>query len=159
MSSSVGARFLAAMAKALREVRLEAIVVGNTASILNGAPVITEDVDLLVRDTSLNRKKLQRFAVLLGGSAPTPMSELSRTERIYGAAVLIDILYDRLPPRLRFEAVRSRAERMVVGGETLTVAALGDVIRSKEAADRPKDRAVLPILRDTLAVKRALAKR
>jgi hypothetical protein len=34
--------------------------------------------------------------------------------------------------------------------------ALADVLRSKEAANRPKDRAVLPILRDTLAVKSKL---
>jgi hypothetical protein len=51
MSSSFGGEFLAALAKALRDAKLEAIVVENTASILNGAPVITEDVDLLVRDT------------------------------------------------------------------------------------------------------------
>jgi len=159
MSSSPGARFLTAVARALREVRLEAIVIGNTAGILNGAPVITEDVDLLVRDTSLNRTKLRRFAALIGGSAPAPVSELSRTDRIYGAVVQVDILYDQMPPRLQFESVRSRAERMEIGGEVLTVAALGDVIRSKEAVNRPKDRAVLPILRDTLAVKKALAKR
>ncbi len=159
MSSSDGAKFLKALARALRDTKLEAIVVGNTASILNGAPVITEDVDLLVRDTSLNRKKLQRLAQLLGGSSPVPVSDLARTERIYGAAVQVDILYDRIPPRMSFESVRSRAERMTIGGESLMVAALGDVIRSKEAANRPKDRAVLPILRDTLAVKRALAKR
>jgi hypothetical protein len=30
------------------------------------------------------------------------------------------------------------------------------VIRSKQAAGRPKDRAVLPILRDTLAMKKKL---
>jgi hypothetical protein len=33
------------------------------------------------------------------------------------------------------------------------------VIRSKEAADRKKDRAALPILRDTLAVKKKLSER
>jgi len=158
LSSSDGAKFLQALARALRETKLEAIVVGNTACILNGVPVITEDVDLLVRDTVPNRKKLLRFARLIGGSAPVPVSDLARTERIYGAAVQVDILYDRLPPRLGFESVRSRAERMEIGSETLTVAALADVIRSKEAADRPKDRAVLPILRDTLAVKKALRK-
>lgn len=147
------------MARALREAKLQAIVVGNTAGVLNGAPVITEDVDLLVRDRPLNRRKLRRFASLIGGSAPTPVSDLSRVDRIYGATVLIDILYDQIPPRLRFESLLARAERVVIGGEELTVAALRDVIRSKESVDRPKDRAVLPILRDTLAVKKALAKR
>ena len=44
-------------------------------------------------------------------------------------------------------------------GEKLIVASLEDVIRSKEAADRNKDRAVLPVLRDTLAVKKKLLER
>ncbi len=157
-SASLGEAFVIAVAKALSDARLEAIVVGNAASMLNGAPVTTLDIDLLVRNTPLNRRKLLRFAALIGGSAPAPVSELTRTDRISGSAVPVDIMYDRMPPGLKFESVRSRAERVEIGGEKLTVAALADVIRSKEHANRPKDRAVLPILRDTLAVKKALAK-
>lgn len=49
-------------------------------------------------------------------------------------------------------------EALVVGNvAAVLVAALADVIASKEAADRPKDRAQLRILRDTLKVKGALA--
>jgi hypothetical protein len=48
---------------------------------------------------------------------------------------------------------------MRVDKHTLLVASLEDVIKSKEAAGRKKDLAVLPILRDTLAVKQALKKR
>ena len=57
--------FLYELAIALQNVGLEAIVVGNMASILNGAPVLTQDVDLLVRDTPLNRRKLKRLATEL----------------------------------------------------------------------------------------------
>jgi hypothetical protein len=45
---------------------------------------------------------------------------------------------------------------MPVGEHKALVASLEDVIRSKEAAGRPKDLAQLPILRDTLRVRRAL---
>jgi len=158
MPSSVGGKFLAAIAEALAATKLEAIVVGNVASILNGAPVLTEDVDLLVRDTPRNRLKLRRFATLIGGSAPAPISDLTGTERIYGSTVPVDILYDRLSPRLTFGSIRAHAERLEILGARLTVASLADVIRAKEAADRPKDRAALPILRDTLAVKKAMGK-
>jgi hypothetical protein len=149
--------FLATLATELRGARIEAIVVGNVASILNGAPVLTQDVDLLVRDTPLNRKKLKRFAAAMGGVGPERVSGLTSTERIYGADVPIDILYDRMigGRGLSFASVRSRARAAVVGREVLTVAALADVIRSKTAAGRPKDKAVLPILRDTLKVRRA----
>jgi hypothetical protein len=64
-----------ALAKALRAARLEAIVIGNSASMLNGAPVTTQDIDLLIRDTRPNRRKLARFAKEIGGSAPVRVSE------------------------------------------------------------------------------------
>jgi 3',5'-cyclic AMP phosphodiesterase CpdA len=157
MASNANAHeaFLAALAAELRNARIEAIVVGNTASILNGASVLTQDVDLLVRGTPLNRKKLKLFAAALGGVGPELISGLSSTERIYGTLVPIDILYDKLIGGLTFASIRSRASSAVVGTELLTVAALADIIKSKTAAGRPKDKAVLPMLHDALAVRRA----
>ena len=157
MSSDVSEKTLVALAKALRAAKLEAIVIGNCASMLNGAPVTTQDIDLLIRDTRTNRRKLARFADEIGGSSPMPVSELSRVEWIEGRlAVPVEIHYDRISGDLSFSSIRSRAQVVAVGDEKLRVAALADVIRSKQAAGRPKDRAVLPILRDTLAVKKKL---
>lgn len=142
--------FLYELAVALQAVGLEAIVVGNMASILNGAPVLTQDVDLLVRDTPLNRRKLKRLATALGGSGPLPITGLTSTERIYGADLPIDIIYDGLSGNLKFASIKSRAHLEPMGSTTLLVAGLADVIKSKTAAARPKDKAVLPILHDTL---------
>lgn len=157
MSSDLSEKTLVALARALRAAKLEAIVIGNTASMLNGAPVTTQDIDLLIRDTRPNRRKLARFVAEIGGSAPMPVSERSKVEWIEGRlAVPVEIHYDRISGGLTFSSLRSRAELVVVGEEKLLVAALADVIRSKRAAGRPKDRAVLPILRDTLRVKKKL---
>lgn len=142
--------FLSKLALALRTVGLEAIVVGNMASILNGAPVLTQDVDLLVRDTPLNRRKLKRLATKMGGSGPLPISGLTSTERIYGADLPIDIIYGGLFGNLKFASIKSRAHIEPMGAATLLVAGLADVIKSKTAAGRPKDKATLPILHDTL---------
>lgn len=68
----------------------------------------------------------------------------------------VEIHYDRISGGLTFSALRSRAQLVLVGREKLLVAALADIIRSKQAAARPRDRAVLPMLRATLAVKRKL---
>ena len=57
---------------------------------------------------------------------------------------------------LQFASVRSRSRSIAIGDLVATVAGLEDVIRSKEAAGRPKDLAVLPILRDALRVIQAL---
>src|SRR6267143_240326 len=65
-------------------------------------------------------------------------------------------VYDRISGGLTFSFLRSRAQHVMVGDEKLVVASLADIIRSKQAVGRPKDRAVLPILRDTLPVKKKL---
>lgn len=155
MVSDADESFLAVLAAALRTGGVEAIVVGNVASILHGAAVLTQDVDLLVRDTPVNRRKLKQLAIALGGIGPTLISELSDVERIYGTDVPVDILFDQLSGGLTFASLRSRATTELVGREVLTVASLSDVIKSKIAAGRAKDRAVLPALRDALAVRRA----
>lgn len=50
-----------------------------------------------------------------------------------------------------YDDLQGGAVVMSVGGVDVPVASLADVIRSKEAADRPRDRAVLPVLREMLA--------
>src|SRR5713101_7242806 len=50
---------------ALHRVGLEAIVVGTVAGVLNGAPVMTQDLDLLVRDTPKNREKIGKLSAAL----------------------------------------------------------------------------------------------
>jgi len=149
-------RFLHTLLDALERVHLEAIIVGATAAIMQDAPVLTRDIDLLIPDTELNRRKLEDLSRHLGGATPAPVSELTSTLRILGTEIPIDILLGRIAGGLTFESLKSRAVHIEVGGHTAWVATLEDVIRSKEAAARPKDLAMLPILKDTLRVKKAL---
>lgn len=146
--------FVLAVFDALASVRLEAVVVGNVAAILQGAPVTTQDIDLLVRDTVTNRRKIVALGRVLG-ARPRRVSALTDTLRIDASAGTVDLIFDRIPGRLSFQALRSRAVRLNVEGKQALVARLDDVIASKEAADRPKDRAQLAALRDALRVKNA----
>ena len=151
--ASEDALFLEEMAAALERAGLEAIVVGMMAAILSGAPSTTRDVDLLIRDTTRNREKLTRFSRILGGTH-VELSPLTRTRQIVGTRVPIDVLFDEIAGGLEFAELRSRGIRIEAGGgRSLLVASLEDVIKSKEAAGRPKDLAQLPVLRDTLKVK------
>ncbi len=147
--------FLERLGRALMRVKLEAIIVGSAAGALAGAPVMTQDVDLLIRDTEKNREKLAALCRALGGQA-VEISPLTTTRTIVGTAVPIDVLFDQISGGLSFAALRSRSVRVKIGETELVVASLEDVILSKEAAGRPKDLAQLPILRDTLRVKAAL---
>jgi hypothetical protein len=148
--------FLREVILALDRVGLEALVVGTVAAVLNGAPVMTQDLDLLIRDTPKNREKIGKLSAALQIAAPVEISELSRSLTLLGGALPIDILFDALPGGLTFEALRSRSSRVQIGDSAATVAALTDVIASKEAAGRPKDLAQLPILRETQRVRGAL---
>lgn len=52
-----------------------------------------------------------------------------------------------------FNSLRSRAERIELAGRPLWVAHLSDIIASKRAAGRLRDKAVLEILEKTLSEK------
>ena len=123
---------------------------------MQGAPVTTQDLDLLLRETAKNEEKIARFCVAMGAAQPVAIGALTHARTILGATYPIDLLFDEIAGGLTFESVRSRSERIPLGDMVATVASLADVIRSKEAANRPKDLAALPILRETLAVKAAL---
>jgi hypothetical protein len=49
-----------------------------------------------------------------------------------------------------FEGVWDRAARLVIGRTSILVASLSDIVRSKRAANRPRDRAVLELLERAL---------
>src|SRR5687767_11311012 len=88
--------FVARLLKALADAQLEALIVGSMAAAMQGVPLMTQDIDLLVRDTPLNRRKLETLAKLLGAASPTLVSPLTSIVRILGADVAIDILFDQL---------------------------------------------------------------
>lgn len=61
----------------------------------------------------------------------------------------------RIRGDLGYQALLDRVVEYEIADLRLKVASLETVIESKELANRDKDRATLPILRRTLAVKRA----
>ncbi|MGH2869068.1 MAG: hypothetical protein ACRDNK_16100 [Solirubrobacteraceae bacterium] len=60
---------------------------------------------------------------------------------------------------LGYRELNQRAVMVHVGGATVIVAALQDILRSKEVADRDKDREALPELRALLAAQNAATER
>jgi hypothetical protein len=71
-----------AVARALREQDLEAILIGNAAAALHGAPVTTIDLDFLIRKTPANLPKLRRIAKALGAVIFTPYYPVSGLFRL-----------------------------------------------------------------------------
>lgn len=139
------------MAAALHEAKLEAILIGNGAAALQGAPVTTVDLDFYYRATPVNQKKLQVIADFLGVKLTQPFPTLSSMYRLdFGLDdFYVDFLSDAGGIR-SLASLRSRATPVAIEGKKLLVASLEDVILSKKAAGRPKDKAVMDILEKTL---------
>src|SRR5258708_2509871 len=75
---------LALLARVLNEHGLEAILIGNMAAALHGAPVSTVDIDFFFHKTPANLKKLKAVAKALGATILRPyypVSDLFRLQR------------------------------------------------------------------------------
>ena len=145
------APFLIEVGRALSAVSLDAVLIGNAGAALQGAPVTTVDFDFLFRKTPRNLQKLKRFAARLGATVLRPyypVSDLFRVVRDDGLQV--DFMGTVHGIR-SFEGVRARATMVDLEHTAIAVASLADIIRSKRAAGRPRDLAVVEVLEKTHA--------
>ena len=145
---------LEAIARAFDEARLEAVMIGNSAAALEGAPVTTDDFDFMFRPTRTNIAKMKSAALSLGATLTQPEYPISRFYRMLNEEVGLQVdMMGEVDGVRSFESLRSRAGRVSFGNASLLVADLRDVIKSKRQAQREKDLAVLPILEETLRLK------
>lgn len=116
---------------------------------------MTLDIDFFVRDTPLNRKKINQFARNLNLTVLKPDDALSETIRAENKEMVIDFVF-RLGSKQTFERVKARSSKMKIGDFYCLVASLEDVLIAKKEANRPKDRAVIKIIQDTIRIKKSL---
>ena len=128
---------------------------GNAAAAIQGAPVTTVDIDFYFRRTPTNVKKVKAIARDLDAMILRPFYPVTSLLRIQRDidALQIDFM-STMDGVSSIEGVRKRATRMQFGDASLLVGSLGDIIKSKKAAARPQDLAVLHILEATLAQKK-----
>ena len=145
--------YLVAIGDALKQAALDAVLIGNAAAALQGAPVTTVDFDFLFRKTRRNLAKIRAVADVLGATIVRPYypaADIYRVVRDDGLQV--DFMASIHGIR-SFEGLRARADTIDVAGTAITVAALPDIIKSKRAARRPRDLAVLEVLEKALEQK------
>src|SRR5712691_7077516 len=138
---------LETLARALEEAGLEAILIGNAAAALHGAPVTTVDFDFFFRKTPRNIEKLKRVAKRLDAVILRPF---------YPASGLFRMVRDEdglqadfmsvIDGAGSFASMRAGSSKVEFGGHEMLVAGLDAIVESKRAANRPRDRAVLDIL-------------
>jgi hypothetical protein len=142
------------VARRMREVALEAVLIGNAAAALQGVPLTTVDFDFHFRKTPRNLKKLKALAAGLDAVVMRPYHPVSDLYRIVRDEDGLQLDFLATIHGIRsFEGLRARATTLEIEGTSLLVASLQDVIRSKRAANRPRDRAVLQLLEKALEEK------
>ena len=139
---------------ALADVRLEAVLIGNAAAAIQGAPVTTVDFDFMFRSTPVNLAKLKRFARRMDAIILRPYYPASALYRVMNddRGLQVDFM-PVIHGVMSFHSLRSHAGKIELSGQALWVAHLADIIASKRAAGRDRDKAVLDILEKTLREK------
>jgi predicted nucleotidyltransferase len=142
--------------KALSEAKVEFIVVGAYAAVLQGSAYVTRDIDICYERTPGNMKRLvaalkPHHPRLRGAPAGLPFTFDEKTlaqgmnftfESDFGD---IDLMGE-LSGIGQFAALARDAVSIDLDGVKIRVASLDAVIRSKRAAGRAKDLSILPEL-------------
>ncbi len=139
--------WLVEIGRRLRLVKLEAVLIGNAAAALQGAPVTTVDFDFLFRKTPGNLRKLRALARALDATILRPYYPASDLYRVVRDTDGLQLDFMATIHGVRsFEGLRARALAVEIDDVSMLVASLEDIIRSKKAARRPRDLAVIEIL-------------
>jgi hypothetical protein len=138
------------------------VLIGGLAAVLYGSPIPTVDADICPAREPDN---LRRLAAALGeldarirtsdaaGGVPFPASAafLANVELLNLVTRFGDLDISFAPSGTGgFPDLAPRAVEMKIRGTAVAICALEDIIRSKEAANRPKDQRSLPVLKQLL---------
>ena len=125
-------------------------MLGNSAAAIHGAPVTTLDFDFMIRESAQNIKKLYLFAKFLKASIDQPYPGTSSLYRVINSGIGLQVDFITKAHGINsFAGLKSRAEKIKFNNYSLLIASLDDIIKSKTAANRPMDLAVLPVLKIT----------
>lgn len=143
-----------AFLRALQKQAVSFMVVGAAAAALQGAPIVTQDVDLWFKD--INDPGIKRALDKVGGSLVPPIDLHPPAFAGPGVELFDIVLHMHGLENIEREMKNTLLVR--VGRLSVRILALERIIKSKEAVRRPKDLRALPVLRDALAtIKRAEA--
>ena len=161
MDESRSVKFLGLLRVLLRH-EVEFFVVGGVAAQLEGAPILTFDLDVLYDKAPENLGRLlaalrelkSRYRDPAGRHIEPDLEKLAtlRLHLLLTELGALDVL-GTIGNGLIYRDLVGRTLAFELGESRVLVLELAAVIETKEHANRDKDRAVLPVLRQTLAMK------
>ena len=138
------------------------LVVGGVAAQLEGAPIVTFDLDILYDKAPENLDRLLALLRELKARYRDPAGrhiepDLTKLQTLRTHLLLTDLgaldLLTAIGAGQTYQDLVGRTIVYQLGEDRIRVLELSAVIESKEHANRDKDRAVLPVLRQTLILK------
>jgi hypothetical protein len=137
---------------------VEYVLIGGLAAVVRGSPAMTNDADIFPAKTPANLERLAAALAELGArlrveSKPGGVAFDPHPSLLMSMATLnlttkcgdLDLTFT--PAALDdYDELVAASDEYELSGHRVQVAALADIIRSKESAGRAKDHATLPIL-------------
>jgi hypothetical protein len=160
---------LQALLAKLSDAGVEFIIVGGAAAVMQGAPITTNDLDIVHRRTPENVARLlevlqqidatMRYDFANRGLRPT--AEMLAGRRQINLSTLLGPLDPlcELDEGNGYDQLLAHSESVMDQGRLLRVLDLPTLIAVKTKAGRPKDRLVLPILIATMQERDKAAKK
>jgi predicted nucleotidyltransferase len=150
------------MLRVLRDHGVRFVLVGGYAAVVHGAPYVTTDIDVVPERSEDNLTRLSEALDELHARVWTsgepegipfghdgPSLGDSRVWNLVTDHGRLDVTFEPSGTTGYADVARD-AIRLTILGVAVDVASLADVVRSKQAAGREKDRLVLPVLRELL---------
>ena len=137
--------------RALGERQVPFLIVGLAAAALQGAPIVTQDVDLWFE--RIDAPSLANALRDVGG-AYVPPTALTAPMFAGEGLELFDVVL-RMDGLDGFDVEFGRSLELTLDDVAVRVLPLSRIIASKRAAAREKDRLVIPVLEQVLALQQA----
>jgi hypothetical protein len=148
--------------RVLAECGVRFVLIGGFAAVIHGSPFVTTDLDVVPQATDENLSRLsdalERLHAKVWSQVTPEGLPFSHDAESLGRVSVWNLITDHglldvtMQPSgtYGYEDLERDAKHLKILGSDVDVASLADVVRSKEAANREKDRVVLPVLRRLL---------
>jgi len=130
----------------LKRHKVEFMLVGAAAAALQGAPVVTQDVDLWfedMKDPGIQTALRKSGGIMVPSFGQNPPTFAGDAVKLFDIVLTMHGLKS-------YEEEKKNSFEVALGTLRVSVLDLDRIIKSKETVGRPKDLLVLPVLRDTL---------
>lgn len=151
----------AELLRALVRGEVEFLVVGGVAGALHGSPLNTTDLNIVFETSEANRRRLMVVLERLGAVYRDPAGrrippDLAKLEQMKLHLLRTELgsldLLREIGDGWRYGELVARAVPFELDEMSIQVLDLATLIEAKAIADRPKDRAALPHLRELLSL-------